>query len=223
MHELIACLVQKGPKKNPIPNMARGIHRFSPISPRSPMLVEHRPSHLTKGTIFPLNHAILTSHIRRRELMFETQITTKGFEMRVFKFNAIVLRIARTTSPFLSFLTYPDLDSKELESRSINRWPLPRILAHATSSLFHGRAIAQIRRPRTCQRCVGICEKGLVLCVIRFRVQGSLRLQETCSFFFHTTPALQNIPLPRRRNSDFVAVLYLTACLRFCKKDPPHQ
>jgi hypothetical protein len=54
------------------------------------MLVKHRPSHLTKGTIFPLNYTILTSHTGRRKLMFETQITTKGFEMRVFKFTAIV-------------------------------------------------------------------------------------------------------------------------------------
>jgi hypothetical protein len=70
--------------------MASGIHRLSPKSPRSPMLIKHRPSHLTKGTIFPLNHTILTSHIGIRKLMFETQITTKGFEMRVFKFTTIV-------------------------------------------------------------------------------------------------------------------------------------
>jgi hypothetical protein len=72
MHELITRLVQEGPKKNPVPNMASGIHRLSPISPRSPMLIEHRPSHLTKGMVFPLNHTILTSHIGRRKLMFET-------------------------------------------------------------------------------------------------------------------------------------------------------
>jgi hypothetical protein len=90
LHELIARLVHKSPKKNPVPNMARGIHRLSPIFPRSSMLVEHHPSHLTEGTILPLNHTILTSHIGRRELMFETQITTKDFKMRVFKFSAIV-------------------------------------------------------------------------------------------------------------------------------------
>jgi hypothetical protein len=73
VHELIAHLVQEGPQKNPVPNMASGIHRFCPIFPRSPMLIEHHPSHLTKGTIFPLNHTILTSHIERRKLMFETQ------------------------------------------------------------------------------------------------------------------------------------------------------
>jgi hypothetical protein len=92
MHKLIARLVQEDPQKNPVPNMARGIHCFCPISPRSPMLIKHRPSHLTKGTILPLNHTILTSHIGRRKLMFETQITMKGFEMRVFKFTAIVAK-----------------------------------------------------------------------------------------------------------------------------------
>jgi hypothetical protein len=90
VHELIASFVQEGPQKNPVPNMASGILRFRPISPQSPMLIKHRPSHLTKGTIFPLNHTILTSHIGRRKLMFETQITTKGFKTRVFKFTAIV-------------------------------------------------------------------------------------------------------------------------------------
>jgi hypothetical protein len=54
------------------------------------MLVEHCQSHPTKGTILLLNYPILTSHIGRRKLMFETQIMTKGFETRVFKFTAIV-------------------------------------------------------------------------------------------------------------------------------------
>jgi hypothetical protein len=91
LHKHIACLVQEVPQKNPIPNMASGIHHLSPISPRSPMLIKHRPSHLTKGTIFfPLNHTVLTSHIGRRKLMFKTQIITKGFKTKVFKFTAIV-------------------------------------------------------------------------------------------------------------------------------------
>jgi hypothetical protein len=54
------------------------------------MLIEHRPSLLTKGTIFPPNYPILTSHIGRRKLMFKTQIMKKGFKTRVFKFTAIV-------------------------------------------------------------------------------------------------------------------------------------
>jgi hypothetical protein len=106
VHELIARLVQEGPEKDPVPNMASGIHRLSPISSRSPMLIEHRPSHLTKGTIFPLNLTILTSHIGRRKLMFETQIMTKGFEMRVFKFTAI-LTMNSSNSISMSLILQP--------------------------------------------------------------------------------------------------------------------
>jgi hypothetical protein len=91
VHELIARLVKEGPEKNPIPNMESSIHHLRPIAPRSHMLIEHRPSHITKGPIFPFNHTILTSHIGRRKLMIETQITAKGFEMRVFKFCSIVI------------------------------------------------------------------------------------------------------------------------------------
>jgi hypothetical protein len=60
VHDHIAHLVQGGPQKNQVPNMAISIHRFRPIFSQSPMLVEHHPSHLTKGTIFPLNYTILT-------------------------------------------------------------------------------------------------------------------------------------------------------------------
>jgi hypothetical protein len=52
MHELIAGLFHESPKKNLVPNMARGVHRLSPLSSQSPMLIEHHSSHLTKGTIF---------------------------------------------------------------------------------------------------------------------------------------------------------------------------
>jgi hypothetical protein len=90
VHELVARLVQEGSQKNLVPNMASGIHRFHPISSQSPMLIEHRLSHLTKETSFPLNYTILKSPIGRIKLMFETQITTKGFETRVFNFTAIV-------------------------------------------------------------------------------------------------------------------------------------
>jgi hypothetical protein len=89
VHELIACLVQESPIKS---GSQHGT-RYSPPQPnipQSPLLIEHRPSHLTKGMIFPLYHTILTSDIGRGKLMFETQITTRGFELRVFKFSVIV-------------------------------------------------------------------------------------------------------------------------------------
>jgi hypothetical protein len=96
VHELITHLIQEGQKKNLVPNMARGIHHLNPISPWS---------HLKKGTVFPLNHTILTSHIGRRKLIFETQITTKGFELRFFKLSVIVAKNSLNRSPFVSSST----------------------------------------------------------------------------------------------------------------------
>jgi hypothetical protein len=54
------------------------------------MLIEHRPSHLTQGFVFPFHHAILGRRIRTRKLMFKTQVMAKGFEARVFEYRAIV-------------------------------------------------------------------------------------------------------------------------------------
>jgi hypothetical protein len=70
--------------------MARGVDRFSPISPRSPMLIEHHPSHLNKGLILALNNTILQRDIRRGKLMLETQRSTKSFKMNILEFCAII-------------------------------------------------------------------------------------------------------------------------------------
>jgi hypothetical protein len=51
MHELIVCPLHESTKKNLVPNMARGVLRLMPISPRSLMLIEYRLSHLTKGAV----------------------------------------------------------------------------------------------------------------------------------------------------------------------------
>jgi hypothetical protein len=69
--------------------MTRGIDHLSPEPPRSPMLIEYRPGHLTQGFAFPFHHAILGRRIRTRKLVFRTQVMEKGFEVRAFKFRAI--------------------------------------------------------------------------------------------------------------------------------------
>jgi hypothetical protein len=70
--------------------MARGVDRFGPISPRSPMLIEHRPNHLNKGLVLVLNNTILLRDLRRGKLMLEAQRSTKGFKMSILKLCAIV-------------------------------------------------------------------------------------------------------------------------------------
>jgi hypothetical protein len=54
------------------------------------MPVEHRPSHLAQGSVFPFHHAILGRRIWTRKLVFKTQVMAEGFEARVFEFRAIV-------------------------------------------------------------------------------------------------------------------------------------
>jgi hypothetical protein len=69
--QLIRSLLQESSKENEIGNMAHGVDRFDPISPKSPMLIEHRPSHLNKGPILAINNTILLKDISRGKLMLE--------------------------------------------------------------------------------------------------------------------------------------------------------
>jgi hypothetical protein len=54
------------------------------------MLIEHRPSHLNKGLILAFNNTILLRHIHREKLMLKSQRSTKGLEMSILEFCAIV-------------------------------------------------------------------------------------------------------------------------------------
>jgi hypothetical protein len=70
--------------------MACGVDRFGPISPRNPMLIEHRPGHLNKGLILALNNTILLRDIGRGKLMLEAQRNTKSFKMSILELCVIV-------------------------------------------------------------------------------------------------------------------------------------
>jgi hypothetical protein len=54
------------------------------------MLIKHRPSHLTQGSILPFHNTIMGRRIRTRKLVFKTQVMAKGFEVRVYEFRAII-------------------------------------------------------------------------------------------------------------------------------------
>jgi hypothetical protein len=49
------------------------------------MLIKHRPSHLTQGSVFPFHNTILERCIQTQKLVFKTQDMAKGFKMRVFE------------------------------------------------------------------------------------------------------------------------------------------
>jgi hypothetical protein len=84
MHQLIACFLLVDSEVDPVRHIARGIHRLSPIPPRSPMLIKHRPSHLAQGPVLPFHNTILGRRIRTRKLVLKTQVMAKGFKTRVF-------------------------------------------------------------------------------------------------------------------------------------------
>jgi len=71
--------------------MASGVDCLSPISPRSPMLIEHRPSHFNQSPIFALNNTVLLGDIRRGKLVLEAQRRAKGFKMSILEFCAFVI------------------------------------------------------------------------------------------------------------------------------------
>jgi hypothetical protein len=90
VHQLVIGFLLVDSKVDPIRNIARDIDRLSPETSQSPILIEHRLSHLTQGFLFPFHHAISGSCVRTRKLMIKTQVMAKGFKARVFEFRAIV-------------------------------------------------------------------------------------------------------------------------------------
>jgi hypothetical protein len=83
LHQLIVGFLLMHSEVDPVRHIARGIHRLSPEPSRSPMLIKHRPSHLTQGSVFPFHNTILRRLIWTRKLVFKTQVMAKGFKTRV--------------------------------------------------------------------------------------------------------------------------------------------
>jgi hypothetical protein len=88
--QLIRGLLQESSKENAIGNMTHDLDHFGPISPTSPILIEHHPGHLNKGPILALNYTILLRDIERGKLMLEAQRSIKGFKMSILELCAIV-------------------------------------------------------------------------------------------------------------------------------------
>jgi hypothetical protein len=86
VHQLVAGFLLMHSEVDFVRHIARGIHRLSPEPSQSPMLIKHRPSHLTHGSVFPFHNIILGRRIRTRKLVFKTQVMAKGFKTRVSEF-----------------------------------------------------------------------------------------------------------------------------------------
>jgi hypothetical protein len=60
-----------------IGDMASCVDRLGLISPRTPMLIEHHPSHLNKGPILALNNTILLREENKCSRTKEAQKVSK--------------------------------------------------------------------------------------------------------------------------------------------------
>jgi hypothetical protein len=83
VHQLVTGFLLMHSEVDPVRNIARGIHRLSPEPSRSPMLIKHCLSHLTRCFVFPFHNTIVG---RVLKLMFKTQVMAKSFEARVSEF-----------------------------------------------------------------------------------------------------------------------------------------
>jgi hypothetical protein len=86
VHQLVAGFLLMHSEVDPVRHVARGVHLLSPEPSRSPMLINHRPNHLTQGPVLPFHNTILGSRIQTRKLVFKTQVMAKGFKRRVSEF-----------------------------------------------------------------------------------------------------------------------------------------
>jgi hypothetical protein len=86
VHQLVAGFLLMHSEVDPVQHIARGIHRLSLEPSRSPMLIKHRPSHLTQDHVLPFHNTILGRRIRTRKLVFKTQVMAKGFKTGVSEF-----------------------------------------------------------------------------------------------------------------------------------------
>jgi hypothetical protein len=104
VHELVTGFLLVIPELDPVRHIARRINRLSPESSRNPMLIEHCPSHLPQGLVYPFHHAILGRHIRTRKLVFRTKVTAEDIKREFLNSEPLSLWIARMVSLFLLFL-----------------------------------------------------------------------------------------------------------------------
>jgi hypothetical protein len=104
VHQLITDSLLMNPKVDPVQHVAHGIDCLSLEASWSPMLIEHRSSHLAQCPVFPFHHVILGRCIQTRKLLFKTQVIAKVLKQEFFNSEPLSLQITRMASPCLSFL-----------------------------------------------------------------------------------------------------------------------
>jgi hypothetical protein len=82
--------MQNREQEDSICDIASSANSIGPKAPRSPMLIEHRPSHLNQSTVLSFCHSILLRNTHGRELLINTILKTKLIKRGIPELNPIV-------------------------------------------------------------------------------------------------------------------------------------
>jgi hypothetical protein len=104
VHQLVPGFLLMHSEVDPVRNIALGIHRLSPEPSRSPMLINHRLSHLTQGFVFPFHNTILGCVYGLENWCSRPKSWHKISKREFLNSEPLSLRNTHMTSPCLWFL-----------------------------------------------------------------------------------------------------------------------
>jgi hypothetical protein len=82
--------MQNRAQEDPIRNIASGANSISPKAPKSPMLIEHRPSHLNSSAVLSFHNSILLRNVRGRKLLTNAMLKANLIKRGIFELSPIV-------------------------------------------------------------------------------------------------------------------------------------
>jgi hypothetical protein len=81
---------QNRAQEDPIRNIASGANRIGPKAPRSPMLIEHRPSHLNYSAVLSFHNSILLRNAWGRKLLINVMLKAKPIKRGISELSSII-------------------------------------------------------------------------------------------------------------------------------------
>jgi hypothetical protein len=81
---------QNQAQEDPIENIASGANSIGPKAPRSPMLIEHRPSHLNYSVVLSFHNSILLRNARSGKLLLNVMLKAKPIKRGIYKLSSII-------------------------------------------------------------------------------------------------------------------------------------
>jgi hypothetical protein len=82
--------MQNRAQENLIRNITSGTNSIGPKAPRSPMLIEHHPSHLNKSAVLSFHDSILLRNARGKKLLTNPMLKTKLIKRGISELSPIV-------------------------------------------------------------------------------------------------------------------------------------